>query len=310
MTQSKKIITILIKLLILALFFTWIARGVQLSDLRFPRLEIISWLIIAIITIVFIPHLFWVASIWRSILRSFNQTITWVEAWKTCSISSLGRYIPGKIWLFVGKATYAKKLGLGSTEIGISMILELVGNMLGAGIVSVFCLLYSDILFQEFTGNIWLFGAAGLVSVVFVHPRVLIPLLNKVLSLFKQDPINARYNARSLYSLVFRYVLDWVYQGILFFILVRQIADGIFVAQFPTFLFVFTFSWLVGFLSLLTPGGIGVREGIMLLLLQKAGIQSQPAIYIAILSRIWMTIPELIMGSWFWLFNPSGTKTD
>jgi hypothetical protein len=55
---------------------------------------------------------------------------------------------------------------------------------------------------------------------------------------------------------------------------------------------VFTASYLAGFLALLAPGGIGVREGVFILLLQgPIGIPAATALAVA--SRLLLTITEL-----------------
>jgi uncharacterized membrane protein YbhN (UPF0104 family) len=55
---------------------------------------------------------------------------------------------------------------------------------------------------------------------------------------------------------------------------------------------VFTASYLAGFLALLAPGGIGVREGVFILLLQgPLGIAAATALAVA--SRLLLTVTEL-----------------
>jgi hypothetical protein len=55
---------------------------------------------------------------------------------------------------------------------------------------------------------------------------------------------------------------------------------------------VFTASYLAGFLALLAPGGIGVREGVFILLLQgPLGIAAATALAVA--SRLLLTLTEL-----------------
>jgi glycosyltransferase 2 family protein len=53
-------------------------------------------------------------------------------------------------------------------------------------------------------------------------------------------------------------------------------------------------AYLVGYLFVIVPAGIGVREGAMLLLLQQAMPQAGAAIVISVLSRVWFTAAELV----------------
>ena len=60
----------------------------------------------------------------------------------------------------------------------------------------------------------------------------------------------------------------------------------------PTAIAAFTASYLAGFLALVAPGGIGVREGVMILLLQgPLGLAA--ATVLALASRVLITITEL-----------------
>ena len=64
-------------------------------------------------------------------------------------------------------------------------------------------------------------------------------------------------------------------------------------------IFINAASWLIGFLSIMSPGGIGIREGVMIELLSEIGVLKQNAIQISIMARIWMTIPEFIIAGYF-----------
>ena len=50
---------------------------------------------------------------------------------------------------------------------------------------------------------------------------------------------------------------------------------------------------MIGFLSLLTPSGLGVREGILALLLAQVFAAPLPTV-IAIVARLWMVLAELL----------------
>jgi glycosyltransferase 2 family protein len=62
-------------------------------------------------------------------------------------------------------------------------------------------------------------------------------------------------------------------------------------------------AWVIGFLSFLTPGGIGVREGVLAYLL---GLWLPPgvAIVISLLSRLWIVAGELVGTAIAWRIRP------
>ncbi len=70
---------------------------------------------------------------------------------------------------------------------------------------------------------------------------------------------------------------------------------------------VFTASYLAGFLALLAPGGLGVREGLFILMLQQP-IGIAPATALAIASRLLLTLTEFGAAAPFLLFSRRSTR--
>jgi hypothetical protein len=87
--------------------------------------------------------------------------------------------------------------------------------------------------------------------------------------------------------------LFWVSLGTGFFLL----ADSFFNFShklWPAMVGVFSLSWIAGFIIFLTPGGLGVREGAIVFLLNPF-MPSSVAILIAIIARVWWSIAEAIL---------------
>ena len=57
----------------------------------------------------------------------------------------------------------------------------------------------------------------------------------------------------------------------------------------------YAFAWIIGFLSFLTPGGLGIREGLLGLLLANY-ILIQQATLAALLCRVWGLSAEGILA--------------
>jgi uncharacterized membrane protein YbhN (UPF0104 family) len=63
--------------------------------------------------------------------------------------------------------------------------------------------------------------------------------------------------------------------------------------RLPALVGIFAGAWVIGFLSFLAPGGLGVREGILVYLLGFY-LPSHVAIVVTLLSRLWVTAAELM----------------
>jgi hypothetical protein len=88
------------------------------------------------------------------------------------------------------------------------------------------------------------------------------------------------------------YLLYWGLTGLAFAALIRSIFP-LPASAIPLALAGYAAGYAVGFLSLLTPAGLGVREGVLVLALAPV-MPAGPALVVALLSRLWMMVFELL----------------
>jgi uncharacterized membrane protein YbhN (UPF0104 family) len=84
----------------------------------------------------------------------------------------------------------------------------------------------------------------------------------------------------------------WVGMGMSFWLLAAALTE-VELSLLPQMIGAFTLSWAVGFFSFVTPGGLGVREGALTLLL-KPFFPLYAAAALALLSRIWWLGGEIL----------------
>jgi hypothetical protein len=94
--------------------------------------------------------------------------------------------------------------------------------------------------------------------------------------------------------------IAWLGYGVALWLLARGLLPSAGLGLLPA-IAVFTASYLAGFLALFAPGGIGVREGVFILMLQgPIGIGAATALAVA--SRLLLTVTELGAAVPFLLF--------
>ena len=88
------------------------------------------------------------------------------------------------------------------------------------------------------------------------------------------------------------YALGWVLQGLAFWILVRSLGlDLTAMAGLPAY----PAAYVLGYVAIFAPAGIGVREGVLTGCLQPAlGINA--ALAVALVARLWTTALELLLA--------------
>jgi glycosyltransferase 2 family protein len=63
-------------------------------------------------------------------------------------------------------------------------------------------------------------------------------------------------------------------------------------ADVPLVVAAYAAAYAAGFLALLTPAGLGVREGVLVVALAPV-LPAGPALVVALVSRLWMMLVEL-----------------
>jgi uncharacterized membrane protein YbhN (UPF0104 family) len=95
-------------------------------------------------------------------------------------------------------------------------------------------------------------------------------------------------------------LVAWMLYGAAFQQFVRAVL-GTDAGAYPAYLAVYTVAYLLGYLSFITPAGLGVREGAMVTMLVFAGLATPPAAaLVAVTSRLWLTLLEVVPGFLFW----------
>jgi len=88
------------------------------------------------------------------------------------------------------------------------------------------------------------------------------------------------------------YAAYWLLTGLAFAVFVRSLYP-LPAAEVPLVAAAYAAAYAAGFLSLLTPAGLGVREGVLVVALAPV-LPAGPALVVALLSRLWMMAFELL----------------
>jgi hypothetical protein len=236
---------------------------------------------------------------WGSILRAISIRIPARTSYWIFILSNLGRYLPGRVWQ-VGAAAYlARTVGLNPGEIGASMIvyqlfLLPVGAMLSLSGESVQGVVQGPWL------NLLLWAGCLAMAAAACWPHVLLAWIRPLTHRLGTSPERWRMEWSRKGAVLVQCAVGWVLLSLSFALLVISVTS-LGWRDVPELSQVFLTSYIVGFVSLVTPGGLGIREGIMTLMLTPlAG--AGPAAALAILSRLWVTVTEVIalLPAWWW----------
>jgi uncharacterized membrane protein YbhN (UPF0104 family) len=233
---------------------------------------------------------------WRLTVSAWGETLGFATAARIWFVSNLGRYLPGKVWQIGAMGVMAQEAGVSSVAaIGSALVVSLVHLIIGFAVVG---LTGRDLFLSIVPPGTPLTPVLTLaVVLVLLAPRLL-PMAAMGASKVLRRPFSLpQLPARAIWVAVAGSAIAWVLFGLAFHLL------GIGLLRHPTgdasdAIAVFTLSYLAGFLALIAPGGIGVREGVMALLLTRAGIATAAeATWLVVASRLWLTVLEILPGA-------------
>ncbi len=211
------------------------------------------------------------AFIWRKQLLDYNQNISLTDVFNIVSISQIGKYIPGNIGHLVGQITLAKAEGITISVAGITM------TLFNLWLVAVACILGTvGIIFYFNTGepatqtipNIYLLLGLA-VSCIFLPPLA-ITLTNHLLPTFAKRIGNGQSLPSQTPITTLWTVSGFMITFLIFGIMVKLQAIYLFQnnnGSILAFATLFALAWVSGYLLPGAPGGLGVRESLLTILL-------------------------------------------
>ena len=229
---------------------------------------------------------------WYLITLKLEIALSPSETLKTWFYSQLGKYLPGKIWLFLGRFHFYESRGKSKKAISIALYLETITIIMAAGLIFLAALIFHrEIrLFYSWRHPGWLV-LLFLLGFVSLHPRVLQKILNWILVQFKREPASLSISYSDILWILFVCIVSWVVGGVGFYLFVDSVYPV--APQYILFLTgALAISSTLGLIAIFAPSGLGVREGALVYLLSLM-MAAPVAVLISILTRIWMTLIEI-----------------
>jgi len=237
------------------------------------------------------------AYVWKKILQLFGAQLPFAQSFKIMSLSGLGKYLPGKIWLYVGQIYLSQKAKIPKSICLFSLLLLFAAYNL-AGLLVFIASLFLWRRFSPVLISAWFIAGCGAFLVIF-SPKIMNGVLRGVFGIFKRlrekFPDNGlvfRTGFRPVLRIILLLVADWMIFGAAVYFLVNSFYH-IDLSQTLILCGIFAISSILGILSFFVPAGLGVREGVQSYLLGMF-IPLSAAFMISLVMRVWMTLGELM----------------
>jgi hypothetical protein len=180
-------------------------------------------------------------------------------------MATIGKYVPGNVGQYVGRAALARKYGLQLQPVVVTMVIETAWTALTAIVLGGSALVMFGSQFQLGPHiNIWMFIGFGalILAVLFAGPLIVrrIPAAP-----VRQAVASGQFRMPPLVTLIgcfFIFSASFVVMGIVMTIISRYVFNT---PIGPVWLIIGinAVAWVTGFITPGSPGGIGVREAVL-----------------------------------------------
>lgn len=214
---------------------------------------------------------------WHWISRRHGSQLLHRQNIRLWTISELMRYIPGNVWSFAARYRGTMSSGGERAATFQALIVEVLGLVAGATVISA-------LLIQRAGG--WAV-ALSIMAAVPIFAAMARPLAQKV---FRREL--PQIGVGEMSGLMLWYGLGWIVFGLATSFVFRSFPD-IPPLAWTQLIGLNVFAWLIGYVTIVTPMGLGVRELAFVRLLDGV-VLTAVASLVALVTRLWFIVSELV----------------
>jgi len=241
---------------------------------------------------------------WKKVLDQANYPVEIKKSIASIGLSIFGKYIPGKIWMIIGRSAYISlKTGYNIKQLSL-LSLNTQFITLWAGLLLGFVgllVLGGDLLWGWTIIVVWLV----LTTIIFSHSvhRMVIKIIEYIV---KKEITLPQISFMEILTILPWFFAYWIFWSAGFYLLVLSISDT------PISIMTglgFPLSSTIGIIAFFAPGGLGIREGIMVCFLVLSGLPLPQATTIAVTARLWFIIGEIFVFITGWTIDKCSYST-
>lgn len=279
--------------LVLVVIFMYRFFKRNINDIRDANITI-NWKTFIVSLCIYFVYKTTQASLWHYITVLDNCAIAHGKAVTTYLYSTLGKYIPGKVFTLAARFPAYDEQGVPMRKVTICFLLENLCTLFGAAFLFVISLFFfpNDII-KDYR---YLIVVCIIAFFICINPKIINFFLGILEKITHKKDLVIEINYISMIKIVVLFIFNWIIAGIGFYMLVNS-----FVPISPSKMLyvggIFGLAVTVGFFAVFAPSGIGVREAVMIFgfttmtNLMPAGMAG----VVAVVSRLWVSVAELIL---------------
>ena len=284
----------------------------NLHDMPAVDWDATAWLSMVVAVVGTLGTVLLIALMWRLLLRDQGVHLPYRQALQIVAVSQMGKYLPGNVGHFVGRVLLGSRAGIPAGKTVATMAMETFWILAICGLFAVLALLlYVDNLHEGLIDSDHPGYLAGVSALMLLAPFLGVRLVNRLLPGLSrklgQGELLAEPRLGTSVAVAGLIVLCFLLLGTV----VEVLASDLFGHQEVDWLqmvLLFTVAWTAGFLVPGSPGGLGVREAVMIKLMGPV-IGMDVALGVSIVMRLTSMLGDALAFGVGLLFAPATTET-
>jgi uncharacterized membrane protein YbhN (UPF0104 family) len=270
--------------------------------------EAINFSLLPLLGGIVIQIVFWllIGYLWTAVLSlTAAKRVTLLDGLFQLCLMTLGKYIPGKIWGVVARASYARQEhGISIGEMVQATYIEQL-YLFGTGVIA------ATVLAAALGINDLLWYAAAVFLLAIIGATFYQKPLTKLIrwAYQRKDPDaqvdleDPRLPPLRMLSLLLFYAIGWLMLGLVMYALYLSVFEA---DPAPRMAMAVTMAGTTGFcaglIAFFAPGGIGVREAVSASIL-AAFMPVADAVLLVLIFRLWLAVLDVLAGGGMYLWH-------
>ena len=228
---------------------------------------------------------------WTRLIRGFGHDVGYWEIYRIYRKSEASRYVPGGIWQFASRIYLTRTHGVSAAVCLAATLLDMTLAGLAAMVPSAW--LAGSAITSLGPWQRFALLAFPLFACMLVYPSVFNAWAAPVARRLGQPFRRLKIGAREMLVLWAMYVGASTLLGLAMATFALALLPVVDAGQFAYVAGCYVLAWVAALLTMIAPAGMGVREGILGLLLSRT-LASGTAMTLAVAMRLWAVSMELV----------------
>lgn len=230
---------------------------------------------------------------WRAVLADLGSPLGPRATFGVFFVSQLGKYVPGGVWNVVAAGELGADHQIPRRRSLSAMLVTVFVSVVSGLAVGVPTLAATAGGLQGAYRWLWLLLP---VLLALLAPPVMNRVLARVMRLARRDPLEHPLTTRGTFAAVAWAVAAWCTVGVQVWLLALGTGVEATPASWARVTGAYAVAWVVGFLVLVVPAGLGAREVVLLALLAPLVPNDGAVLVVVLVSRIVQTAADLLLA--------------